>query len=572
MRLRTLITSFAIFVAFASPIAVSALTSEEIQAQINTLLTQIRNLRTQIADVEQNQENQSSQPTQSKRYRLCSMLQQSISEGEEGDRVRALQEFLISEKFLAANATGFFGSLTREALARWQERLGLIQHGEGRALGSGVFGPRSRAMFEKLCQGVDLGQNAGDESLTLSNYTSTTTSASNQPPTINSFDGPATLAVNKTGSWKVNATDPEGQALKYHVAWGDVSSTFDTLLALADLGGFTSATTFTHAYNSTGLYQVTIRVGDGQGGVSSVTTYVRVESPQSATLPGLSSWVAETATGSEGNSSTGTGTFGSIAEQCTASIHSIWSCLQNPVRKCNYNGQEYTENQTRSAGLCLGFGVGFLEGPANPNGCLETTYVCRTGVWLKYKPKLASCNMGGQMYPHGTTQDINPEGAASVFGGPIGTSTCVDGVWISHFTVNQFNGNSAYTSKSCKYSGTTYSDGDKAPCTGVIGNPNGQYSSCAPSEDAEWAFDNVCRNGEWKQETAESGGGGATTVVGNSCTTPWGGQTIASSGTISKEPYFTNGGFTGTTLVPKMKCNNGSWLQCDHVGNACQAI
>jgi hypothetical protein len=570
MRLRTLVTSFAVLVAFASPFVVSALTSEEIQAQINTLLAQIRDLRTQLGTVQQGQEDPPAQPLQSKRYRLCNMLQQSISEGEENDRVRALQEFLISEKFLAANATGFFGSLTREALARWQEHLGLIQHGGDRSIGAGVFGPRSRALFEKLCQGVDLGENGDNESLTLSNYTSTTTSASNQPPTINGFDGPATLAVNRGGSWKVSAVDPEGQALKYHVAWGDTASTFDTLLALADLGGFTSATTFTHQYSSAGLYQVTIRASDGQGGVSSANVYVRVEVPQAQSWTNIFGSEASSNGATNDSSTSGTG-FGSHFEtQCVPSILDP-QCMNGPAKKCLFNKQEYTENQTRTNGYCLGFGVGLMEGPANPNGCLETTYVCRTGVWLKYKPKLASCNMGGQMYPHGNVQEINPEGAAAVFGGAIGTSTCVDGEWVSHFTASQFN-NGTYTSKSCKYAGADYAHGQKSPCTGVIHNPNGNSYCAPPEEGVEWAYDNVCRNGEWKHETAESGSGGAVTVTGNSCTTPWGGQTIASSGTISKEPYFTNGGFTGVTLVPKMKCNNGSWLQCDHQGNFCQAI
>ena len=57
--------------------------------------------------------------------------------------------------------------------------------------------------------------------------------------------------------------------------------------------------------------------------------------------------------------------------------------------------------------------------------------------------------------------------------------------------------------------------------------------------------------------------------TGSSCTTPWGGKIVRSGETITSQPYFTNGNFTLSVVVPIMKCSNGTWLQCDYRGNDC---
>ncbi|MEK7509853.1 MAG: peptidoglycan-binding domain-containing protein [Patescibacteria group bacterium] len=63
-------------------------------------------------------------------------------------------------------------------------------------------------------------------------------------------------------------------------------------------------------------------------------------------------------------------------------------------------------------------------------------------------------------------------------------------------------------------------------------------------------------------------GGGSGSTGGISCTTPWGGQVIASGGSVSSQPYFSGGMYTGST-VPLMRCDNGAWLTCDSQGNNC---
>jgi hypothetical protein len=58
-------------------------------------------------------------------------------------------------------------------------------------------------------------------------------------------------------------------------------------------------------------------------------------------------------------------------------------------------------------------------------------------------------------------------------------------------------------------------------------------------------------------------------AAGASCTTPYGNKVVADGATVSYEPYFTQGVFTGSVVVPMMHCSNGTWLTCDYAGNNC---
>lgn len=75
---------------------------------------------------------------------FCNALPvRAISVGSRGDDVRTLQSFLSSEGYFTSSATGYFGPITRVALARWQVSQGVP--------GVGVVGPQTRAMFARRC-------------------------------------------------------------------------------------------------------------------------------------------------------------------------------------------------------------------------------------------------------------------------------------------------------------------------------------------------------------------------------------------------------------------------------------
>ena len=98
----------------------------------------------------------------------------------------------------------------------------------------------------------------------------------NRPPTISSFSGPTTLNVNQSGTWTIQASDPENGPLTYNVTWGDEQFVPLPMASYAARDMFVQTTTFTHAYSSAGTYMVTVRVQDGSGQLAQTTTTVRV--------------------------------------------------------------------------------------------------------------------------------------------------------------------------------------------------------------------------------------------------------------------------------------------------------
>lgn len=79
-------------------------------------------------------------------------LTRGLSIGSSGDDVRALQEFLASDPALypEANVSGYYGSLTRAAVQRFQEKYGIAFPG---VPGYGNVGPKTREKIKDLTSG-----------------------------------------------------------------------------------------------------------------------------------------------------------------------------------------------------------------------------------------------------------------------------------------------------------------------------------------------------------------------------------------------------------------------------------
>src|SRR3989338_5992595 len=108
-----------------------AATVDELQAQIASLLAQIQALQAQL----------SSQSTPSA---SCSFTR-DLTIGAKGDDVTCLQNYLTGTghfKF-SGGATGYFGSVTRAAVAAWQA-------GNGVSPAAGYFGSISRGKYSTL--------------------------------------------------------------------------------------------------------------------------------------------------------------------------------------------------------------------------------------------------------------------------------------------------------------------------------------------------------------------------------------------------------------------------------------
>ncbi|MEY2701531.1 MAG: hypothetical protein RLY43_151, partial [Bacteroidota bacterium] len=67
--------------------------------------------------------------TQYSSTNTCVKLERNLYFGISGTDVTSLQNFLKSKGHLTANATGYFGSLTQEAVAKFQKAEGIVLNG-----------------------------------------------------------------------------------------------------------------------------------------------------------------------------------------------------------------------------------------------------------------------------------------------------------------------------------------------------------------------------------------------------------------------------------------------------------
>lgn len=95
-------------------------------------------------------------------------------------------------------------------------------------------------------------------------------------PVIDSVSGPTFLNVNQTGTFTIQARDPQNGSLNYRVNWGDDVVVTNTSSASSSSNNFLQTATFTHQYNRNGVFTVTFTVTDNQNltATSSLTVNV----------------------------------------------------------------------------------------------------------------------------------------------------------------------------------------------------------------------------------------------------------------------------------------------------------
>ena len=125
------VTTAATLSGFGSFVAVAgAVTTAELQAQIATLLSQIAALQAQLG-------------TGTGVSTSACTFTRDLTVGSRGDDVTCLQNSLIGAGHATFTATGYFGNLTKAAVAKWQAANGV-------APAAGYFGPKSRAAFAAM--------------------------------------------------------------------------------------------------------------------------------------------------------------------------------------------------------------------------------------------------------------------------------------------------------------------------------------------------------------------------------------------------------------------------------------
>src|SRR3989344_4353290 len=116
------------FGALVAPLTASAVTIEELLAQIAELQAQLMVLQDSSASTAD----------------TCAFTR-SLTVGSKGDAVTCLQKYLqrTGHFTYSGGATGYFGSITKAAVAAWQAANGV-------APAAGYFGPISRAKYNSM--------------------------------------------------------------------------------------------------------------------------------------------------------------------------------------------------------------------------------------------------------------------------------------------------------------------------------------------------------------------------------------------------------------------------------------
>ncbi|MDO8514267.1 MAG: peptidoglycan-binding protein [bacterium] len=144
----------------ASPLFASSDTLSDLQAQVQSLLTQITALRSQLG-VPANTTPASTSACVS----LSNSLSVDDTDADTNGEVTKLQQFLASygpSIYPEARITGYFGPATMRAVQRWQAAHGVVSSGDPDSTGYGFVGSRTRTAMARLCYGMEIPENTAE--------------------------------------------------------------------------------------------------------------------------------------------------------------------------------------------------------------------------------------------------------------------------------------------------------------------------------------------------------------------------------------------------------------------------
>lgn len=539
-------------------------------AQLQILLAQVAALQSQIASL---QEKSSVAPG----IRLCVPPQRNLARGDSGDDVANLQIFLAREPSIYPEGTvvGTFGPATERAVQRFQSLNNLVTSGSPATNGYGAVGPRTLALLQAQwnCGGsIGLGWfNASmDAGIATFSAQASSTVPLDRSIYIDAGDG-SKFAVTVSNSVCRTTAGPCSSLLSATHPYAAGKFTATLRRALMQGGSQTLAAI---DVVSTGASAQAIQAADGNGaaaqgsaghpgtsityGASRVAPSIRILSPGAGTNAVLGStmtisWSASYAPQNASVSLLLKNGSGAVMGTIASGLHTV--------------GSFWWSVPAPSSGTCAGNAFSCLLQIANPN----CTGIC--GLSAGSYSIIAQLSDGGSIAAQAESPKFAAVSASIAAPSLISTSTASTGAsnaTTSTGSAGAFGSFPATTSiagsASCTYSGIPYGSGItlQVGCGDVAGLTCGSFGTLSLT----------CRNGTWVD-----GNGNAASVPnvtnfnsdGQSCTTPWGGQTVQSGQQITYEPFFTGGNYTGASVVPLMQCTKGAWQKCNWDGTGCKA-
>lgn len=126
------------------PFMASAQTGDA-QSQIQALLAQIETLKARIMEIAKSSGTMmgnvgtSTKPMWAGDDRRPCLAVKAFKVGERGEEIKELQKMMKEEKFMSADATGFFGELSKKAFKKFQEKHGKKPCGMGDMMGADMM-------------------------------------------------------------------------------------------------------------------------------------------------------------------------------------------------------------------------------------------------------------------------------------------------------------------------------------------------------------------------------------------------------------------------------------------------
>lgn len=254
VHMKTFIQTLAVISLVCAPYSASALTQEELMAQIQTLLGQVAALQQQLGTTAQPTTATPAVTTVTGQAGDvdCPHISRILKVGSTGDDVTRLQQFLAQDYAIYPEGTvsGYYGALTEAAVQRWQNKFKIVSTGSPESTGFGVVGPRTAALMALQCA-----NGGGGVATQVGGFIKVS-------PV--SGTAPLNVAVEAT----INTTHSCG-ATTYVLNWGDNSPVQNIPLSAGVCQE--AKQTFTHTYSYGGTYTVTL---GAQGHSTSATVVV----------------------------------------------------------------------------------------------------------------------------------------------------------------------------------------------------------------------------------------------------------------------------------------------------------
>jgi len=298
MKKHLLLVFFLVVLLGFIPSSSSAISIEELQAQIKDLLAKINVLQEQLAQLQA-------------RPQWCHDFNTDLKMDMSGNEIAALHIALEKEGFSISSDeknSQKFAESTASAVSGFQEKYRAeILTPLGLKYPTGFVGKATRAKLNQLygcaktCvpEGGSLGPvypgNTSQCCPGLEPYIEPgmigtrgicKKPISNQPPVISAVSGPIVLKVNEVGTWIVKASDPENGPLTYTVRWGDAGALQE--IKSTYIQTYAQTVTFTHSYSQPGIYTPVFTVTDNQGFSARTSISVNVSAVPTASITVLS--------------------------------------------------------------------------------------------------------------------------------------------------------------------------------------------------------------------------------------------------------------------------------------------